>query len=138
MSRHSDAKTARRRKRQAARSPDRIPAAAGEQVAEELEIAADLEDFDDRLIARGWVSVEDVDDGVSIAWYWPPSDAEVDDEDEQATATVILLTPDDGGEVAHAVFVGTSDDYQFGLDELFEYLDAIEAYRIGNPLSRFG
>ena len=52
--------------------------------------------------------------------------------------TVVLLTPDDEGEVAHVVFVGTADDYQFNLSELFDHLDTIEAYRFGEPLPQFG
>ena len=33
--------------------------------------------------------------------------------------------------------VGTADDYQFGLEELFENLDVIEGYRMGNPIPQF-
>ncbi len=112
-----------------------------EQIAEELEIASELEDFDAQLTARGWAFSEDFDDSddsddsddVGVAWYWPPSMAEVEDDAEQVAATVVLLTPDDGGEIAHVVFVGTSVDYQFGLEELFDHLDVIEAYRVGAP-----
>ena len=39
---------------------------------------------------------------------------------------------------AHVVFVGSDDDYQFNLEELFEHIDTVEAYRFGNPLPRFG
>ena len=46
--------------------------------------------------------------------------------------TSIVLTADDGGDVAHVVFVGTEDDYQFDLDEFFEHLDVIEGYRLGD------
>jgi hypothetical protein len=36
------------------------------------------------------------------------------------------------------VFVGTADDYQFDLEELFEHLDVIEGYRVGDPAPTFG
>ncbi|MCV7155201.1 hypothetical protein [Mycolicibacterium pyrenivorans] len=134
MSKRSDAKKARRRKRQASRGQNWIP----ERVLEELEIAAELEDFDTRLTERGWVFGEDADDEVGVFWLWPASAAEVDHEAERANATVVLLTPDDGGEIAHVVFVGADEDYQFGLEELFEHIETIEAYRIGEPLPVFG
>ncbi|KWX67132.1 hypothetical protein [Mycobacterium sp. NAZ190054] len=134
MSRRSDQKKARRKKRQAARGQTWIPAG----VVEELQIASELEDFDARLTERGWEFSLDVDDETGAAWYWPASEADVPDEDEVVNVTVVLLTPEDGGEIAHVVFVGTADDYQFNLDELFEHLDVIEAYRIGDPLPVFG
>ncbi|MCB0950288.1 MAG: hypothetical protein KDB44_13635 [Mycobacterium sp.] len=137
MSQRSAAKRARRRKRQAVRDQTWIPAPVREHLAEELEIAGQLEDFDERLTARGWAYSEDADDEVGVAWFWPPSVAEVADDTEQVTATVVLLTPDDGGEIAHVVFVGTSEDYQFDLEELFEHIDILEAYRLGRPLPVF-
>ena len=137
MSRRSDQKNARRKKRQAARDRAWLPAG----VLDELEIAADLEAFDARLTERDWVFAEDVDDETGVVWFWPPSEVEdtkVGDTDEAVNVTVILLTPDDGGEIAHVVFAGMSEDYQFNLDELFEHIEAIEAYRIGDPVPVFG
>lgn len=134
MSRRSEQKKARRKKRRAVRDDTWLPA----RVAEQLEIAAELEDFDARLTERGWEFSEDVDDETGAAWYWPASEADVADEDEVVNVTVVLLTPDDEGEVAHVVFVGTADDYQFNLSELFDHLDTIEAYRFGEPLPQFG
>ena len=133
MSRRSEQKKARRKKRRAVRDDAWVPA----RVAEQLEIAAELEDFDARLTERGWEFSEDVDDETGAAWYWPASEAEVADEDEVVNVTVVLLTPEDEGEVAHVVFVGTADDYQFNLSELFEHLDTIEAYRLGDPMPLF-
>lgn len=129
----AEQKKARRRKRLAAREQTWLPA----HVADELQIASELEEFDARLTDRGWEFAVDVDDDTGVAWYWPPSEAEVADEDETVNVTVILLTPDDGGEIAHVVFVGTSDDYQFNLEELFEHIDVIEAHRLGAPLPVF-
>lgn len=131
MSRASEQKKARRKKRQSARNDAWLPAG----VVDELEKASELDDFDFRLTERGWVFSEDDEDETGVAWYWPPSEA---DDTENAAATVVLLTPEDDGQVAHVVFVGTDDDYQFGLEELFDHLDAIEAYRIGDPIPAFG
>ena len=54
-----------------------------------------------------------------------------------AAVTTIVLTADEAREVAHVVFVGTADDYEFDLEELFGSLDGIEAYRVGDPLPEF-
>jgi hypothetical protein len=132
VSRASDKKKARRKKRQSARDAAWLPAG----VLDELEKASELEDFDARLTERGWEFSEEVDDETGAVWYWPPSEADVADT-EAVNVTVVLLTPDDGGEIAHVVFVGTDEDYQFNLDELFEHLDAIEAYRMGDQAPTF-
>ena len=104
---------------------------------EQLEIASDLEAFDEQLTERGWEFSEDVDDETGAAWYWVPSEADVPDEDDVVNVTVALLTPEDDGEIVHVVFVGTADDYQFGVEEFFAHLDAIEAYRLGDPIPEF-
>lgn len=135
MSRRSDAKKARRRKRHAVRDRGWLTDDVQQRIAE---VVADLEDFDARLTERGWQFNEDPDDpddpdvNVGAVWFWPPSFAEGDDPD-LVSATVVALVEAEGGGIAHVVFVGTADDYQFGLDELFDHIDAIEAYRIGAP-----
>ncbi|OKH74953.1 hypothetical protein EB72_13940 [Mycobacterium sp. SWH-M1] len=133
MSRRSEQKKARRKKRQAGREEGWIPA----RMLEQLEIASDLEAFDEQLTERGWEFSEDVDDETGAAWYWVPSEADVPDEDDVVNVTVALLTPEDDGEIVHVVFVGTADDYQFGVEEFFANLDAIEAYRLGDPIPEF-
>ncbi|WP_111510369.1 hypothetical protein [Mycobacterium kyogaense] len=133
MSRRSEQKKARRKKRQAGREEGWIPA----RMLEQLEIASDLEAFDEQLTERGWEFSEDVDDETGAAWYWVPSEADVPDEDDVVNVTVALLTPEDDGEIVHVVFVGTADDYQFGVEEFFANLDAIEAYRLGDPIPDF-
>ncbi len=100
------------------------------------EIVAELEDFDAELTQRGWAFSADADDDVGVIWFWPPSYSEVDDSD-LATATAIALIEAEGGDIAHVVFVGTEEDYRFGLEELFDHIEIIEGYRIGEPLPRF-
>ncbi|MEW5809601.1 MAG: hypothetical protein AB1925_09105 [Actinomycetota bacterium] len=133
MSRRSQQKKARRKKRQA----DRAEGWISSRVLEQLEIASDLEKFDALLTERGWEFSEDVDDETGAAWYWVPSEADIPDEDEVVNVTVVLLTPEDDGEIVHVVFVGTADDYQFGVEEFAANLDAIEAYRLGDPIPEF-
>lgn len=138
MSRKTDAKKARRNKRRAKRDANWVPDSALDGLDERLDdVVADLEEFDARLTERGWTFDVDGDDDAGVIWYWPPSFAEVDDSDELTTATLIALVEAEGGEIAHVVFVGTDADYQFGLDELFDHLDVIEAYRFGDPLPTF-
>ncbi|MGD9618783.1 MAG: hypothetical protein AB7G47_01225 [Mycolicibacterium sp.] len=134
MSKRSDAKKARRRKRQAVRGATWIPDPVHEPDAEQrvAEIIAELENFDAKLTERGWVSNAEVDAEAGVIWFWPPSYAEVDDA-ELATATVVALIEAEGGEIAHVVFVGSDDDYQFNLEELFDHINVVEAYRIGDP-----
>ena len=78
MSRRSEQKKARRKKRRAVRDEGWIP----KHVLEQLDIASDLEAFDAQLTDRGWEFSEDVDDETGAAWYWPASEADVADEDE--------------------------------------------------------
>ena len=132
MSRRSDQKKARRKKRRAARDQTWLPEGMGERVAE---VVADLEEFDARLTERGWQfnDPEHPDDDVGVSWFWPPSFVDVDNADEAVAATVIALLEDEGGEIAHVLLAGTADDYQFDLGELLENLDVIEGYRAGDP-----
>ena len=135
MSRRSDQKKARRKKRRAARDQTWLPEGMGERVAE---VVADLEEFDARLTERGWQfnDPEHPDDDVGVSWFWPPSFVDVDgreDDDDAMRATVIALLEDEGGEIAHVLLAGTADDYQFDLGELLENLDVVEGYRAGDP-----
>ncbi|WP_094289000.1 hypothetical protein [Mycobacterium lehmannii] len=136
MSKRSDAKKARRRKRQAARNERWIPDTVMDALTEETATAAVLEAFDERITERGWVFDDELSDEESALWFYPPSQAEVPDED-LVSVTTVVLTADDDADVAHVVFVGTADDYQFNFDELFESLDVVEAYRLGDPAPTF-
>ncbi|MGV0774615.1 hypothetical protein [Mycolicibacterium elephantis] len=136
MSKRSEAKKARRRKRRAARDERWVPDAVMKSMSLDIEMAALLEEFDQRISERGWVFDEKTSDDESALWCYPPSQLDVGD-DEIADMTTIVLTADDGADVIHVVFVGTADDYQFAYQELFECLDVIEAYRHGDPVPSF-
>ncbi len=137
MSRRAEAKKARRRKRRAARDERWVPDSVMDSMSQDIELAAVLEQFDQRITERGWVFDEESSDDESALWCYPPSQADVGDEDI-VDMTTIVLTADDGADIIHVVFVGTADDYQFGFEELFECLDVIEAYRGGDPRPVFG
>lgn len=136
MSRRSQEKQARRKKRRAARDARWIPDAVLDGLSEDIELAAVLEGFDSRITERGWVFDEEASDDESALWVYPPSVAEVA-TDDVASVTTVLLAADDGGDIAHVVFVGTADDYQFDLDEFFDNADVIEAYRLGHSVPEF-
>ena len=136
MSRKSQAKQARRKKRQAAQNSRWIPETVLDELADDIELAAVLEQLDARITERGWVFDEELSDEESALWYFIPSTAEVRNDEDVVPVTTIAMTSEEA-DVVHVVFVGTADDYQFGLDELFENLDVIEDYRMGNPIPQF-
>jgi len=137
VSRQSEAKKARRNKRRAVRESNWLPDnVLDDLVTSQAAIATDLEVFDQRITARGWIFDEDESDEDFVFWSYEPSGSDVDD-DEAAPVTTIWMSADEDAEIAHVVFVGTADDYQFELMELFDHLDAIEAYRAGGVPPRF-
>jgi hypothetical protein len=107
-----------------------------DELSGDIELAAVLEQLDQRITERGWVFDEELSDEESALWYFIPSTAEVPEDGDVVPVTTIVMTPEEA-DVVHVVFVGSADDYQFGLDELFENLDAIEGYRVGNPIPEF-
>jgi hypothetical protein len=136
VSRQSEAKKARRNKRRAVRDASWIPQSTLDELSDDIGIAAVLEEFDQRITERGWIFDDEVSDDESALWAYPPSAADIAD-DEVVSVTTIVMSADDGGEIAHVVFVGTADDYQFELEELFDHLDVIEAYRLADPVPQF-
>jgi hypothetical protein len=137
VSRKSQAKQARRKKRQAAQNARWIPDNVLDELSGDIELAAVLEQLDKRITERGWVFDEELSDEESALWYFIPSTAEVPDDGEVVPVTTVVMAPDDA-EIVHVVFVGTADDYQFGIDEFFDNVETIEAYRLGQPIPAFG
>lgn len=120
MSKRSEAKKARRRKRQAAKGPRWTP------------VDDDLTAIDDELTERGWEFDVDHSSDEMVTWYFPPSGLDTDDESVESV-TRIWLTED---EEWHVILVGSGAhgvDYVFDAAELLESLDVIEAYRHGDP-----
>lgn len=136
MSKGSDAKKARRRKRQADRGVRLVPQEMVDQLADVPDgIVADLAAFDERITKRGWIFDEEESDDDYAVWFYEPSGAEVSDG---ITVTSLWLDAAEDGEIVRVVFVGSVERYEFTHDELSaETLDIIEGYRVGQPLPRF-
>ncbi len=133
MSRSSDQKKARRKKRQTA---NRISAAAFEQLsAIEDAVVADLAQFDERITERGWIFDEEESNDDYAVWFFEPSGAEVADG---LPVTSLWLDATEDGAIVRVVLVGTAQQHPFTHGQLFEQLAVIEAYRNGDPVPEFG
>lgn len=137
MSKQSDAKKARRRKRQAARDTRLVPHEMVDQLADIPEaVVADLAEFDDRITARGWTFDEEQSNDDYAVWFYEPSGAHVQDG---LPVTSLWLDAAEDGEIVRVVFVGSVERYEFTHEELLDgALDVIEGYRHGAELPTFG
>lgn len=141
MSRKSDAKKARRRKRQAAGQASWIPAPVFEQILADDDrldgIDEAVADIDEWMTQRNWVL--DTDNTEVISWFYPASAMQFDDEDvEQVTRVWIALDEDDDELVIEfgALLVGFGADdepYVLDPDRLEGHIAELEAYRPGLP-----
>ncbi|MBO0681393.1 hypothetical protein JRC04_28355 [Mycolicibacterium sp. S2-37] len=125
MSKRTEAKKARRRKRQTKRAPQWTPT------------DDDLTAVDAELTERGWEFDVDNSTDELATWFYPPSGFDPVDHDVESV-TRIWLTADD---VWHVILVGAGEDgidYVFSAGELLDQLEAIEAYRLGHPAPRLG
>lgn len=131
MSRQSEAKKARRRKRQAARQETWIDDTADG-------IAEAVADIDEWITARGWA----LDAGNShnlVSWVYPPSATTFDDEDREPVTRVWITLVEDDDEVVlefGAALVGGCEAdgvYILDPDRLADDLAALESYREGSP-----
>lgn len=145
MSRDSQAKKARRKKRRAARDAAWIPAPALERVLAEEErfdaVEAAVDEIDDWLVPRGWVL--DTDNTEVVSWFYPPSAAEFDDPALEPVSRIWITLAEDDDELVlefGAVLVGFGADDEPGVldpDSLADDVAALEAYRPGLPRPSF-
>lgn len=144
MSRNSDAKKARRRKRQAGRQGR--PLAQAEVELDELadEIAAAATEFDSWITSRGWmIDADNATDDV-VSWVYPPSASEVPEGAEPVTRVWISILGDeeDFPQRVNAVLVGTGADgagfHRVRPEVLVDGIDALEAYRPGDVMPALG
>ena len=138
MSRRTEAKKSRRNKRRATRDATWVPDNVMEDlVATQAAIATDLEAFDQRITERSWTFDEDESDEDFVFWFYQPSGTDVDG-DEAAPVTTIWMSADEDAEIVHLMLAGTADSSEFTPEEFFGHVDAIEAYRSGDPAPKFG
>lgn len=135
MSRQSDAKKARRRKRQAAHDARWIPEDVLDDATDELELAELLEVFDELFTQRGWTFDDETSTSSNVAWFYEPS-ADGDDSYEGPLTTMWIGAEDDA-EWVYLLLIGTKEGYRFEPQTLLEHLDTIEAYRLGDPEPEF-
>ena len=151
MSKRTGAKEARRKKRRAARDANWIPAEVLEDLtdaySDDIEVAAELERFDERITRRGWTFDEEFSEDGFASWYHAPSADEVD-EPHLEPVTRICASANDNSDLsdrapafpqAVSVFlVGADEIYVLTPDELFEHLEVIESHRAGDRPPVFG
>ncbi|MGU3501405.1 hypothetical protein [Mycobacterium sp. C31M] len=131
MSKASDAKKARRKKRKTAGDARWVPEAVIDQLsAIQDAVVADLAEFDERITERGWTFDEEESDDDYAIWFYEPSGAQVE---AGVAVTSLWLDAAEDGTLVHVTFVGTTAKHTFSHDDLFARLDAIEAYRNGDP-----
>lgn len=104
-----------------------------DDLVDNLDLADHLEQFDERVTQRGWVFDDETSREESLAWFYPPSGTDSDGDVPLTTMWIAAADPD----WVYLLLIGTTDGYRFDPDALFEHLDAIEAYRIGDPLPEF-
>ena len=138
MSRRSEQKKARRNKRRATNNATWLPDNVIEDlVATQAAIATDLEAFDQRVTERGWTFDEDESDEDYVFWYYEPSTVAEVDATEVAAVTTIWVSAEEDGEIVHLMLAGSSDDVEFEPEAFFAHIDAVEAFRSGDPTPDF-
>jgi hypothetical protein len=137
MSRQSDRKKARRQKRLAQRivwssMHDEPPEADDpEDIAD---LMAEAEEFDRRIMQRGWTFDTDNSTAGLASWFYAASGYEPDDDDVEAVTRVWFMSAqDDDAEnfpnAVHVILAGSAQARRLSVDQLFDELDAIEAHR---------
>jgi len=144
MSRDSQAKKARRRKRQAAREAAWLPAAAFEDVlsaeAEFDEIGEAVAAVDEWITGRGWVLDTDNAGDQLVSWVYPRSAAKFDDAQREPVTRIWIAVEEDDDELVltfGAALVGAVGDdglYLLDPETLPDDIAVIENYLPGQPL----
>ncbi|MEZ0358624.1 hypothetical protein [Mycobacterium sp. SA01] len=146
MSRKSDAKKARRKKRQASRDERWLPGdVKGALDDVDVELAQAVETFDEWLTSRGWAFDADFSTDTLISWFFEPSAAAVADDGYEPVTRIWITASgedDDFPERVKAVLVGTGEDagalYTVEPEVLLAHIDSIEAYRPGDAVPVLG
>ncbi|AKK30198.1 hypothetical protein [Mycobacterium sp. EPa45] len=142
MSRKSDAKKARRKKRQIVRDQRWLPGDLKDTVDDiDVELAQAVETFDEWLVARGWTFDAEFSTETLISWFFEPSAAAVADERYEPVTRIWITASgedDDFPEGVKAVLVGTGEEqgalYSVAPEVLLAQIDSIESYRPGGAV----
>jgi len=142
VSRQSDAKKARRKKRQATRDDRWMPGDVKETLDDvDVELAQAVETFDEWLTARGWTFDAEFSTDTLISWFYAPSAATVVDEIHEPVTRIWITASgeaDDFPEGVKAVLVGTGEDqgalYTVAPEVLLAHIDSVESYRPGDVI----
>ena len=147
MSRNSDAKKARRKKRQATRDVRWMPDEVKDVLDDvDVELAQAVETFDEWLTTRGWTFDAEFSTDTLISWFYEPSVAAVADEGYEPVTRIWITASgedDDFPEGVRAVLVGTGGDgdgmlYTIAPEVLLAHIDSIENYRPGSAVPVLG
>lgn len=145
MSRNSDAKKARRKKRQVNRDARWLPDHVVGTLDVDVELAQAVETFDQWLTSRGWTFDDEFSTDTLISWFYEPSAAAIVDEGfEPVTRIWITASGDDDDfpEKVHAVLVGTGEDdgklYTVEPEVVLAHIESLEDYRPGTPVPALG
>ena len=147
MSRNSDAKKARRKKRQATRDVRWIPDGVKDALDDvDVELAQAVETFDEWLTTRGWTFDAEFSTETLISWFYEPSAAAVTDDVHEPVTRIWITASgedDDFPEGVTAVLVGTGGEgdgalYTVAPEVLLAHIDSVETYRPGDALPVLG
>jgi hypothetical protein len=151
VSRHSDAKKARRKKRQATRDARWIPddvmdSLVGDEIDDEPdELTQAVETFNQWLVSRGWTFDSEFSGAGLASWYYDPSVTEFDDELLEPVTRIwfkLVGDDDDFPNQVSAVLVGTGgvdggEVFTVEPEALLAHIEAVETYRLGDPVPVF-
>ena len=149
MSRNSNAKKARRKKRQAVRNSRWASDGQLQQEEHDPALIEAVSPFADWITERGWTFDLDFSAKGLASWYYEPSGAESGEGDDEAheVVTRVWFTVGENREQdfpnrVNAVLVGTGGSdgnvtgavYAVTPDQLIDRIEAIESYRPGDSV----
>jgi hypothetical protein len=112
--------------------------------AEVVELVRQAQRFEHRIMHRGWTFDAEHSKESFVSWYFTPSGTEFEDDTLEPVTRVWLTVfwddltdPNDFPDCVNVLFVGSSErdiSQRPTPDRFFDQIDAIEAYRPGDPV----
>lgn len=125
-------KKARRDKRRAKRDTNWVPDSVLDEIVDDADTADYLETFHQLVTQRNWTYDDETSTDVDLVWFYEPSVG-----DGEGRFTTIWISALDDAEFVWVLLTGMTEGYRFAPDAFLEHLDAIEAYRAGDPPPAF-